>query len=316
MTPLRRLGYLGEYAASRAFLLVAQGVPLHESVRLGEWAGRRMAFWTRRRFAIAVDNIRQAFPEISQPDAERLALCVYEHLGRAAVEVALARRLLTNSTYRDHVVVRNESIVRDVLAAGKGAIFVTAHLGLWEMLGILAPHWGVRLATVYRPVKNPYIDRFVRNYRAAHGQVMVPKYGALPTLLRVLRRGGYIALLTDQHVRDGGIWVPFFGRLAATTPAPALLALRTGAPIVTTYARRLPGLYQFELFCDEPIFVRRTGDRAADVRRTTVEISRRLEQYARQYPGQYLWLHRRWRTPPPEIIEQGKPDVEIAHSAQ
>jgi KDO2-lipid IV(A) lauroyltransferase len=303
MTPLRRLEYLAEYSAARLFILGAQSLPLPSALRLGEWAGRRMVSWTRRSFRTAVDNLLQAYPGMPQAEAEAMARRVYEHFGRATVEMAVADRLLTRSTYRDHVVLRNEAVLRDVLAAGKGAIFVAAHLGPWEILGVMAPHLGIRLNTVYRPVKNPHIDRFMRRYRAAHGQTIIPKYGALPTLLRVLRRGGYIALLVDQHARDGGLWVPFFGRPAATTPAPALLALRTGAPILTSYARRLPGLYRFEMFCDEPIFVRPTGDRAADVRRATVEISRRLEQYVRQSPEQWLWPHRRWRTPPEGVIE-------------
>ena len=231
------------------------------------------------------------------------------------MEVAFGDRLLKPSTFSDHIVLRNEHYLRDVLAAGKGAIFVTAHLGPWEMFGMLARHWGVPLTSVYRPMKNPYIDRFMWRYRAAHGQTLVPKYGAAPALLRVLRRGGYIALLADQHAKDEGLWVPFFGRPASTTPAPALLALRTGAPIVTGYARRLPGLYRFEVFCDEPLFVRPTGDRPADVRNATIEINRRIEGYVRQFPDQWLWMHRRWRTPPAGVLEKGKADVGSLGSA-
>jgi len=309
MTPWRRLRYLGEYGAARAFMLVAQSVPLHGSVRLGEWGARRVAFWTRRKFAIAVDNIRHAFPEMSQADAEELSLRVYEHFGRVTVEVAVARRLLRDSTWRDHIIVRNEGYLRDVLAAGKGAVLVTPHLGLWDLVGVLARQWGVRLVGVYRPLKNPYMDRLVRGHQDACGQVMVAKRYALPALLRVLRQRGYIGLLPDQHAGDQGLWLPFFGRLASTTPAPAILALRTGVPIVTGYVVRLPGLYRFEMFNDEPIIARSSGSPVADVRRITLDISRRFEGYARQYPEQYLWVHRRWRTPPPEIIEKGKPDV-------
>ena len=98
---------------------------------------------------------------------------------------------------------------------------------------------------VYRPARNPLVDCMVRRRRVAIGQVMIERKGAVPTLLRVLRRKGYIGLLIDQHAKRDGVWVPFFGRPASTTPAPALLALRTGAPILTVYSRRLPGTYQF-----------------------------------------------------------------------
>ena len=105
------------------------------------------------------------------------------------------------------------------------------------------------------------------------------------------------------------------GRPASTTPAPALLAMRTGAPIVTGYARRLPGLYRFEVLCDEPLFVRPAGDRPAAVRNATIEVNRRLESYVRRFPDQWLWMHRRWRTPPAEVLEKGKADVGSPRSA-
>ena len=301
--------YLAEYLGGRIFMTVAQGLPLPTAVKFGEWCGRHMIFWTRKNFRIAVDNLLQAFPGMTQREAEALATRVYEHFGRATVEVALGDRLLKPSTFSDHIVVRNEHYLLDVLAAGKGAIVVSAHLGPWEMFGMLARHLGIPLTSVYRPVKNPYIDRFLRRYRAEHGQTFIPKYGAALALLRLLRRGGYIALLTDQHAKDEGLWLPFFGRPASTTAAPAYLAFKTGAPILTGYARRLPGLYRFEIFCDEPMFVRPTGDRQADIRNATIEVNRRLESYVRQFPDQWLWMHRRWRTPPAEVLEKGKADV-------
>jgi KDO2-lipid IV(A) lauroyltransferase len=290
--------YLAEYLGGKIFMTAALSLPLPAAVKFGEWCGRRMIFWSRRSFRTAVDNILRAFPDLSAPEAEALAARVYEHFGRATVEVAFGDRLLKPSTFDEHIVFRNEEYLRAALAAGKGAIFVTGHLGPWEMFGLLARHRGVSWTSVYRPVRNPYIDRSMRRYRTAHGQRLVPKHGAAPALLRVLRGGGYIALLVDQHAKDEGLWTPFFGRPASTTPAPALLALRTGAPIVTGYACRLPGLYRFEVLCDEPLFVRPTGDRSADVRNATIEVNRRLEGYIRRFPDQWLWMHRRWRTPP------------------
>ena len=123
-------------------------------------------------------------------------------------------------------------------------------------------------------------------------------------LLRALtREKSHVALLVDQHTRKEGIWVPFFGRPASTTPAPAVLALATGAPILSGYCRRLPGTYQFEMVIDEPIIARSTGDKKADVERITTDINERFETYIRRFPDQWVWLHRRWHTPP---WERGK----------
>ncbi len=169
--------YLAEYLGGRLFLSAAQGLPLPAAVKFGEWCGRQMIPWSRRSFRTAVDNLLQAFPDMTQPEAEALATRVYEHFGRAAVEVAFSDRLIRRSTFSDHLVVRNEHYLREVLAAGKGAIIVSAHLGPWEMFGVLAHHWGIPLTSVYRPPKNPYLDRFLRRYRAEHGQAYISKYG-------------------------------------------------------------------------------------------------------------------------------------------
>ena len=298
-----------EYLAANLMMFLAQALPLRAALRWGECAGRLAAVLARCRKRIAVENIRHAYPELSEKEAEKLAVRVFQHFGRAVVEGAVAHRLLRPSTYRQHVQIRHEERLRQVLAAGKGGIMVTAHLGIWEVVGLLQHLKGLPMHNVYRPAKNPLVDRMVRRRRMAIGQVMVDREGALAILLRVLRRNGYIGLLIDQHAKRDGVWVPFFGRLASTTPAPALLALRTGAPILTGYARRLPGTYQFEVFIDEPIYANPTGDRAADIERITRELSLRIEGYVRQFPEQWLWLHRRWREPPPEVMARENTNV-------
>ena len=134
--------------------------------------------------------------------------------------------------------------------------------------------------------------------REMTAQRTVPRDGALPRLLRILRRGGHVAFLIDQHAGSDGLWVNFFGRPASTTPAPAVLALRTNTPIVTGYGCRTGDGFQYEFFCDSPLQPESTGDRKQDVKRITATLNARLESYVRRFPDQWLWGHRRWRTPP------------------
>jgi len=302
---LKRPGHLAEFAGTAAFLFAAQALPLEEALRLGEWGGRRVMAWTPTRVRIVMDNLRRSFPE--KTDAELRTICrgVFEHFGRAAVEIAVAHRLIRSSNWRDHIVFRNEHILHDVLAEGKGAIFLTGHLGVYEIFGLLLSFRGAELVSVYRPIKNPLIDRLIRRRRTAFRQVVVERQGALPALWRVLRNKGYVGLVVDQHIRRDGVWVPFFGRPASTTPAPALLALRTGAPIVVGCARRLPGLFRFEVVADEPIRARPSRDRERDVLELTARLTRRIEDHIRETPEQWLWMHRRWRPVPPEDLAKG-----------
>lgn len=303
------LGFAAEYIGVRLLLCGLQMLPLRSALRAGEGIGRLAAFVTPGRRRRAVDNLMKAFPEgMSRARAEGITLDVYRHFGRAAVESALAHRLLRGATLREHIVVRHEERLRDVISEGRGGIFVTAHLGVWELSGVVFQHFGADACTVYRPTGNPFLDRFIRKWRAAFGQTMVERKRALPTLLRTLRRKGYIALVVDQHVRRTGVWVPFFGRPASTTPAPAALALATGAPILTGYCCRLPGTYRFEIFFDRPLRPTATSDREADIKRITAEITHRIEGYVRRFPEQWLWLHRRWHTPPTEGRDGGRTD--------
>jgi len=289
--------YLPEYLATKAFLFLAQALPLPAALRLGEWGGRQAMRWTPGEVRVAVENLMAAYPEMARAQAEEMTRRVYEHFGRSLVEVAVAHRLLRPSTIGRHVTILNERYLRDVIAAGKGAICVTAHLGAWEILGLVLRQYGVDPVSVYRPAHNPLMDRELRRRRVLLGQRVIPRVGALPILLRTLRRNGYIALVVDQYAKGDGVWAPFFGRPASTTPTPALLALRTGAPILLGGARRIEGTYRFEMFLDEPLYVTPGADRDADVLRVTAEISRRLEGFIRQCPEQWLWMHRRWRVP-------------------
>jgi len=289
--------YLPEYLATKAFLFLAQALPLPTALRMGEWGGRQMMRWTPGQVKTAVENLMAAYPGMERPQAEEMARRVYEHFGRSLVEVAMAHRLLKPDSLERHVIIRNEQRLRDVIAAGRGAICLTAHLGLWEIIGLALRRHGVDPVTVYRPVHNPYMDRELRRRRAMLGQRMIPRVGALPILLRTLRRNGYIALAVDQYAKGDGLSVPFFGRPASTTPTPALLAVRTGAPILMGYTRRVEGTYRFELFVDEPLYATPGAARDEEVLRMTTEISRRLEGYVRQCPEQWLWMHRRWRMP-------------------
>ena len=309
MALIARPDYLLQYLTANLVIFLAQALPLRTALRWGECAGRLAAALSRGRRKIAVENLRRAYPEMSEEEAGSMAVRVFEHFGRSIVEGAVAHRLIRPSTYRRHIRIAHEDRLSRVIAEGNGGILVTAHLGVWEVMGRLHQFEGLRLHNVYRSVKNPLLDRMIRRRRTEIGQVMVDREGALPKLLRVLRRKGYIGLLIDQHAKRDGVWVSFFGRPASTTPGPALLALRTGAPILTVYSRRLPGTYRFELFVDEPIYAKPTGDRTADIERVTRELSRRMEGYVRQCPEQWLWLHRRWREPPPEARMKEGADV-------
>lgn len=280
-------------------MAVVQAMPFCAARRVAEFLGT-LAFWLDRRHRrVAVTNLRSAYGDALSPaEAQALARRAFQHFALVAVEVAFFPRLMRTSTFRNHVRFRNMEVEQAVRRNGRGVIFVTAHLGNWEVGGVAMSYLGHQTHSVYRPLANPLLDRILMRSRRMSAQQVVPRKGALGKLLRVLRRRGDVAFLVDQHERATGIWVHFFGRPASTTPAPALLALRTNAPIITGYTRRVEGDFQFETFLDQPLELNPTGNRDRDVQRITQAINDRIESYVRRFPDQWLWLHRRWRTPP------------------
>jgi len=223
---------------------------------------------------------------------------VYAHFGRMIMDILWLR-----GHTRDEVMSRLDVIGREhveaAMARGKGAIFVTGHLGNWEVIG-LAHGWTFGpLAVVARALDNPALDRRMCAFRAMAGNRVIYKRDALREVLRTLHAGQAVAILIDQNVQEkDGIFVDFFGRPAATTSALAALALRTGAVVVPVFALPLPG-GRFRMVYEHPVEPPPSDDPDA-IREFTQRCTDVLEMYVRRYPELWLWMHRRWRDVEPK----------------
>ncbi|GBE05900.1 phosphatidylinositol mannoside acyltransferase [bacterium BMS3Abin10] len=183
-----------------------------------------------------------------------------------------------------------------------GCIFVTPHIGNWELLPYVSATVGIPLAVVVRPLDNVYLEKLLYSNRAASGQLIIPKRNAMFVLQRTLQQGRSIGLLPDQSTMKG-ISVDFFGRKALTTPVPAILAITYKRPIVVVACCRRSDK-QYEGFVSDPIrpALNRDGtgpgyeSEKAEIFRLTQEMNHKMESIIRKYPGQYLWIHNRWKT--------------------
>ena len=186
---------------------------------------------------------------------------------------------------------------RDALAKGRGLLVFSAHFGQWEA-GIAAMRrLDVPLSVIVRPLDNPALDRRMTQLRHQAGVSVIRKRSAMRESLRALGNGHGVIMLIDQDARDAGVFVPFFGRPASTTPALALLAIRTGAPILPV-ATRLGADGTIAVHVEPEIEIRPTDDRDADVRRVTAACTAAVERWVRGTPEQWLWMHRRWKSQP------------------
>jgi KDO2-lipid IV(A) lauroyltransferase len=237
-------------------------------------------------------NLVAAYPEKTANEIESILREMWDNLGRTVAEYAHLDKLAAGKHRR--IEIANFEIADRALATGKGILFISGHLGNWEALPIGAYQHGVEGGAVYRPVNNPYVDRWIVKRRMKSGPKDQIAKGAHGTrrIFTLLRAGKPVFMLVDQKTNEG-LPVPFFGRTAMTTPAPAALALKLGVVIVPISNERLKGA-RFQMAVHEPISFAPTGDHDRDVLALTTRINEVIEQQVRYRPSQWLWIHRRW----------------------
>jgi len=254
------------------------------------------------RRAVVQRQVAAAFPGLSEPEVERIARASYANLGRTTIETAL---LPTYS--RQQVLSLVEQAdgwehVERAFGQGQGVMFVSGHLGNWELGGSYVAARGVPLEAVARRMENPLFDRYLNETRQRIGMTVIHDADAVRRVPRAMREQHGIAFLVDQGaVGLASTWVPFFGRYAKTPRGPAVFALRLKAPLLFACALRQPnGRFVMHF---EPIPVESTGTLDADVDRIVASYTSTLERWVRRAPEQYFWHHRRWKhqrpgTPP------------------
>jgi KDO2-lipid IV(A) lauroyltransferase len=293
------------YFAVRVLICVVQTLPIDTC----QWWTRALAMVVTHvipiRRAIIDENLRQAYPSMSQLRRRHLAQQMWEHLLLMLCEIAHAKRKihLTNWGYYLHVS-RIREITKLYLDA-RPTIILSGHFGNFEVGAFLGGLLGFPSYTIARPLDNPYLDRYVNRFRSATGQHILPKQGSAEAVQKVLERGGILAILGDQSAGPKGCWVNFFGRPASCHKAIALFSLTTGAPMMVMYAKRLQRPLQFEVGLTDYVDLKKADPSLASVQGLTEWYNEQLEKLIREAPQQYWWLHRRWKgTPPPAIARR------------
>jgi KDO2-lipid IV(A) lauroyltransferase len=290
----QKLRYGAEAAVFFAFMALFRVIGLETASRLGGWIGRNL-FSLLPPDRVARANLATAFPEKTPQERNAIRRSMWDNLGRVVGEYPHLGRFSPKGedpriSYNFPPGMTVESLKQQPL------IFLSAHLGNWEMMPIIGEQLGFDGAAVVRPPNNPYVADWVARQRRINGPAtMIAKHNAARPMLAQLRGGKMLCMLVDQKLREG-IAVPFFGRDAMTTPAPAALALKTGARIVFASNRRLPGA-RFHVTVLPALDFVPGGDEAGDIQALTAAITTRIEEMVRDNPGQWLWIHQRWTTP-------------------
>ncbi len=286
------------YLLYRAGSALVSALPLRLLFSLGETLGliAWMLLGSYRR--LAQRNLAIAFRE--EKSAAELRRLTRRHFQRLGANLLCSVKLGTMplDEVAKCVSLENADLVHNELRAGRPLVVGLSHLGCWELFAQVFPtHFGhVRLSTVYQSLGNRHIDADVQRKRARAGVELFDRRKGFQDAAVLLRSGGVIGILTDQHAGDHGLWTPLFGRLASTTPLPALLAKRTRAAVIAA-AIVTDGPARWRM-----VFAPRIDAPGDSVAAITAKINGVLEQQIRRAPEDWFWVHNRWKTPKPNFL--------------
>lgn len=293
------------YLLLRSLESVLVFVPLWFCWLFGSFIGW-WAYWflpgyrkiVRRNLLIALGD------EMGAAECRRIAHRHFCALGRnlfCSIKISLMRPAAIEKRVR----YEGQQILLSIFEENKGAIVAISHMGAWELLSQIASLGpGVKRASLYQALSNPFINKHIRETRAQSGLTLFDRRKGFYGPMKHLREGGGLGILVDQNAGGGGLWCPFFGRLASTSNLTALLSIRTGAPIVPV------GLYpdgfaKWRVVYNDPIRMTDENGAELDSGQITAQLNHSMEQLIRRAPEEWFWVHDRWKTPNPEFLLSG-----------
>jgi len=291
--------YLSRKFLERMLLLTFSGFTYVLPMSVVFWLGKgiaRLFYWLyARKRREALQNILMAFPEISLQKARACYRESLENLAYSAIEFLSFSRRGRTEVKRAVREVEGKEILRQAYDQGKGVILISAHLGNWELLGAWLAISGFPLVAVEKEQEDSFLNRLILNTRKKMSIELISKDEPdFRDLLRALKRGKGIGLISDQHAGKRGVPSKFLGRTTSTFAGPVLLARASGAPVIPIFDIRLgPGAHKIVAY--PPLPLQWEGNLEQAVLRNVQLYTDAIANMVRKYPGQWLWLHRRWR---------------------
>ncbi|WP_263411647.1 lysophospholipid acyltransferase family protein [Terriglobus tenax] len=243
-------------------------------------------------------NLEIAFPAMPSAERDGILRSLYRHLGWQMAEFCQMPGYTSEyaSTFIRYEGLNNYLDARD---KGRGVLVITGHLGAWELSSYFHSLRGFPMAMVIRRLDNPLVDSFVNGIRCLHGNRVVHKDDSARGLLRAMHQGQTVGILMDTNMTPPqGVFVPYFGTLACTGAGLARVALKTNAAVVPGFLLWNDAEKKYVLHFGPEVELVRTGDDELDAIANTARFTAEIERYVREYPDQWLWVHRRWKTRP------------------
>jgi Kdo2-lipid IVA lauroyltransferase/acyltransferase len=287
-----------EYAAVWLILRIVGALPRSVARGLAAFLTRLLFSLQPRLRKTAAFNLRLAFPDWTKERRTEVTRKMVRHLGWMAAEFARFPRLSKENIEKVLILEGHENFLEGQ-RRGKGVLYLTGHIGAWELSSFAHALYGYPLHYMARPLDNKRLDALVNEYRCASGNRPIFKNESARVMLRILKDSGTIGILADQNTMpEEGVFVNFFGKSACTTTGIARVALHTDAAVVPGYAYWDEAIQKYRLRFEAPVELIRTGDTEHDVFRNTQRFAEVIEEIIRRHPDQWVWVHKRWKTRP------------------
>ena len=297
---LEKLNWYLQYVALRVVEMLLQCFPIEDNLKAASLVGDLLYLLDRRHRERALENLRASFPEKSDAEIRRIARRSCEHLIMVGAETLCLPRLMQFNKYLHYVDITACLPQFQYISSGRPAMLVTGHFGNWEMMGFSMAAMGFPPTAVARPLDNPYLNDHIMGLRQRTGMKILFKEGMTEEALTDLRRGRPLGLIADQDAGRRGFFVDFFGRKASAYKSIAYLAMEENIPIYVGGVYRVGPGFRYKIVMTDHI---KPGDYPKSLDGAlaiTQRYTTGIEKAVLLAPEQYLWVHRRWKTRPPE----------------
>ena len=264
-------------------------------LRFSGWLGTVFFTFSKKTRGLVQSHLSMAFPEKSSGEIQILSRNVFKMLGRNAGDIIRASNVSTLADLEKILVTHGIENFEKANAGGRGVIFLTCHLGAFDLQVTNMALRGLNPNIIGTPLKDEQLNDLLWKYRNQHGAIAIARGKETFRMIKVLKSGGSVALLIDQDTRVKSAFVDFFGMPAATPVGATLMAMKTGAAVVPTYIHLgEDGLQHMHILPEIPMV--NTGDEEKDTITNTQTLTTMIEGWIRQYPDQWVWMHQRWKT--------------------
>lgn len=290
-----------EYYALRTAMFFIYLFPVSFARKIGQMFAAFAYYFIPVRKKHVIEMLSLSFPEKSSKEIKTIAKDVYKNFTKTVVDIMFFPKISAEKM-KELMDYDNEELIDKIYKNGKGAIFLSAHFGNWELTA-LSFSQRYPVSVIVAKQSNPLVDKMIEDIRTNQGFKTINRDSmAYKGVLKALKRKEFVAILSDQDAGKQGIFIPFLGRLASVPKGPALFALRAKCPIITAFGvRDNNGKMTVKM---QEIPLPDTGDEEENIRIILSEYNRRLEEVIRENPEQWFWFHRKWKTRPPEETQQ------------